>query len=150
MINSNFLRIKTNLLNLRNAGIIEGKFLEYSQDRKPGSSIDNPEYYTPADFAIGATIEVFSRKFKIVGACNRVALFSIASFVPHYVIAKIYFHTGVYCAQPFARVVMATKVIKYKIHNRSGGLHHLATTTSYKCIDAVMYITFSSCCTLRL
>ena len=51
----------------RNAGIIEGKFLEYSQVRKPGSSIDNPEYYTPADFAIGATIEVFSRKFNIVG-----------------------------------------------------------------------------------
>jgi len=50
----------------RNAGIIEGKFLEYSQVRKPGTSIDNPEYYTPADFAIGATIEVFSRKFKIV------------------------------------------------------------------------------------
>jgi len=49
----------------RNAGIIEGKFLEYSQVRKPGSSVDNPEYYTPADFAIGATIEVFSRKFKI-------------------------------------------------------------------------------------
>lgn len=35
--------------------------------RKPGTSIDNPEYYTPADFAIGATIEVFSRKFQIVG-----------------------------------------------------------------------------------
>lgn len=50
----------------RNAGIIEGKFLEYSQVRKPGTSIDNPEYYTPADFAIGATIEVFSRKFKVV------------------------------------------------------------------------------------
>lgn len=50
----------------RNAGIIEGKFLEYSQVRKPGTSIDNPEYYTPADFGIGATIEVFSRKFQIV------------------------------------------------------------------------------------
>ena len=63
-----YIEFYIKLFNFRNAGIIEGKFLEYSQVRKPGSSVDNPEYYTPADFAIGATIEVFSRKFKIAGA----------------------------------------------------------------------------------
>ena len=51
----------------RNAGIIEGKFLEYCKVRKPGSTTDNPIYYTPGDFAIGSIIEVFSRRFKIVG-----------------------------------------------------------------------------------
>lgn len=41
----------------RNSGIIGGKFLEKTQIPKPGSSPDNPEFYSPADFAIGATVE---------------------------------------------------------------------------------------------
>lgn len=35
---------------------------------KPGSSTDNPEYYKPQDFAIGATIEAFKHHFIITGA----------------------------------------------------------------------------------
>lgn len=41
----------------RNSGIIGGKFLEKTRVPKPGSSVENPEYYTPADFSIGATVE---------------------------------------------------------------------------------------------
>lgn len=35
---------------------------------KPGSDPLNPEYYTPADFYIGAIITVFGQRFKIIGA----------------------------------------------------------------------------------
>lgn len=42
---------------VRNSGIIGGKFLEKSRVPKPGSSMDNPTYYGPADFAIGAVVE---------------------------------------------------------------------------------------------
>lgn len=41
----------------RNSGIIGGKFLEKTRVPKPGSTVDKPEYYSPADFAIGATVE---------------------------------------------------------------------------------------------
>lgn len=40
----------------RNSGITSGKFLEKTRVRKPGSTVDNPQFYSPADFAIGATI----------------------------------------------------------------------------------------------
>lgn len=40
-----------------NSGIIAGKFLKKIQVRKPGSTLENPEFYSPADFAIGATVE---------------------------------------------------------------------------------------------
>lgn len=41
----------------RNSGIIGGKFLEKTRVPKPGSSVDHPEFYSPADLAIGATVE---------------------------------------------------------------------------------------------
>lgn len=41
----------------RNSGIIGGKFLEKTRVPKPGSTVDHPEFYSPADFAIGATVE---------------------------------------------------------------------------------------------
>lgn len=41
----------------RNSGIIGGKFLEKTRIPKPNSTLENPEYYSPADFAIGATVE---------------------------------------------------------------------------------------------
>lgn len=46
----------------RNSGIIGGKFLEKTRIHKPGSTVEHPEFYAPADFAIGATVEgeVFS------------------------------------------------------------------------------------------
>lgn len=41
----------------RNSGIMGGRFLEKTRVPKPGSTVDNPEFYSPADFAIGATVE---------------------------------------------------------------------------------------------
>ncbi|WP_411025290.1 DM10 domain-containing protein, partial [Salmonella sp. s57379] len=52
----------------RNTGISGGKFLEKTRVPKPGSSVENPEYYGPADFAIGATVEVFGRRFILTDA----------------------------------------------------------------------------------
>ncbi|XP_076872658.1 EF-hand domain-containing protein 1 [Brachyhypopomus gauderio] len=52
----------------RNSGIIGGKFLEKTRIPKPGSTINNPEYYSPADFAIGATVEVFRHRFVLTDA----------------------------------------------------------------------------------
>ena len=52
----------------RNAGILGGKFLEFTRVAKPGSSVDAPEFYVPPDFAIGRTIEVFKHKFVITDA----------------------------------------------------------------------------------
>lgn len=41
----------------RNSGIIGGKFLEKTRVPKPDSTVENPQFYSPADFAIGATVE---------------------------------------------------------------------------------------------
>lgn len=41
----------------RNSGIIAGKYLEKTRVPKPGCTVENPEFYSPADFAIGATVE---------------------------------------------------------------------------------------------
>ena len=41
----------------RNSGIIGGKFLEATRISKPNSDVENPQYYGPGDFAIGATIQ---------------------------------------------------------------------------------------------
>ncbi|XP_028996745.1 EF-hand domain-containing protein 1 isoform X2 [Betta splendens] len=52
----------------RNSGIIGGKFLEKTRIPKPNSTVENPEFYSPADFAIGATVEVFSHRFVLTDA----------------------------------------------------------------------------------
>ncbi|XP_060762537.1 EF-hand domain-containing protein 1-like [Neoarius graeffei] len=52
----------------RNSGIIGGKFLAKTRIPKPGSTVENPQYYRPADFAIGATVEVFGRRFILTDA----------------------------------------------------------------------------------
>ncbi|KAM3603090.1 uncharacterized protein V6R79_016425 [Siganus canaliculatus] len=52
----------------RNSGVIAGKFLEKTRVPKPGSTMDNPEFYSPADFAIGATVEVFRHRFVLYDA----------------------------------------------------------------------------------
>ncbi|XP_042359448.1 EF-hand domain-containing protein 1 [Plectropomus leopardus] len=68
----------------RNSGIIGGKFLEKTRIPKPGSTVDNPEFYSPADFAIGATVEVFSHRFVLTGADRYVLAYleSNASQIP--------------------------------------------------------------------
>ncbi|XP_078503713.1 EF-hand domain-containing protein 1 isoform X2 [Lissotriton helveticus] len=53
---------------IRNSGIIGGKFLERSKVPKPDSPMDYPIYYGPADFAIGSVVEVFSHRFTITDA----------------------------------------------------------------------------------
>ncbi|KAG7239667.1 hypothetical protein INR49_028603 [Caranx melampygus] len=52
----------------RNSGIMGGKFLEKARVPKPGSTVQNPEFYSPADFAIGASIKVFSHRFILTDA----------------------------------------------------------------------------------
>ena len=42
--------------------------MERTRVAKPGSSIDNPVYYTPQDFVIGRIIEIFKHKFIITDA----------------------------------------------------------------------------------
>ncbi|OWK13096.1 EFHC1, partial [Cervus elaphus hippelaphus] len=51
---------------VRNSGIIGGKYLGRTKVVKPGSSVENPVYYGPSDFFIGAVIEVFGRRFVIL------------------------------------------------------------------------------------
>ncbi|KAJ8920916.1 hypothetical protein NQ315_015709 [Exocentrus adspersus] len=53
---------------IRNSGILGGKYLRSTLLVKPGSDPLNPDYYSPADFYIGAIITVFQQRFKIVGA----------------------------------------------------------------------------------
>ena len=52
----------------RNSGIKGGLFLERTRISKPGSAIDNPEFYKPQDFAMGTTVECFKHKFTITDA----------------------------------------------------------------------------------
>ena len=52
----------------RNSGIIGGKFLGRTRVCKPGSTVLSPQFYTPADFAIGAVITIFAHRFVIVDA----------------------------------------------------------------------------------
>ncbi|CAF0712493.1 unnamed protein product [Brachionus calyciflorus] len=53
---------------MRNSGVIGGKFLEFSRVARPGSTPDSPKFYGPQDFYIGAVINIFKHKFRIVGA----------------------------------------------------------------------------------
>ncbi|XP_055729191.1 EF-hand domain-containing protein 1 isoform X1 [Salvelinus fontinalis] len=52
----------------RNSGIISGQFLEKTCIPKPGCTVDKPEFYGPADFAIGDTVEVFRHRFVLTDA----------------------------------------------------------------------------------
>ncbi|KAM5286799.1 EF-hand domain-containing protein 1 isoform 1-T1 [Hipposideros larvatus] len=51
---------------VRNSGIIGGKYLGRTKVVKPHSSVENPIYYSPSDFFIGAVIEVFGHRFIIL------------------------------------------------------------------------------------
>ncbi|XP_029281558.1 EF-hand domain-containing protein 1 [Cottoperca gobio] len=68
----------------RNSGIIGGQFLEKTRVPKPASTVEHPEFYSPADFAIGATVEVFSHRFVLTDADHYVLTYleSIASQIP--------------------------------------------------------------------
>lgn len=68
----------------RNSGIMGGKFLTRTRVTKPGSQVDSPDFYTPADFRIGAVIEVFNHRFIITDADEYVLTYleSHASNIP--------------------------------------------------------------------
>ncbi|KAM9233624.1 EF-hand domain-containing protein 1 [Dugong dugon] len=51
---------------VRNSGIIGGKYLGRTRVVKPNSLVDNPVYYGPGDFFIGAVIDVFGHRFVIL------------------------------------------------------------------------------------
>ncbi|KYO34405.1 EF-hand domain-containing protein 1 [Alligator mississippiensis] len=53
---------------VRNSGIIGGKYLGKTKVPKPGSTVENPTYYEPADLTIGATVKVFGHRFVITDA----------------------------------------------------------------------------------
>ncbi|KAK4880766.1 hypothetical protein RN001_008912 [Aquatica leii] len=53
---------------IRNSGVIGGKYLSDSLVSKPGSDPLNPDYYTPADFYIGALLVVHQQRFIIIDA----------------------------------------------------------------------------------
>ncbi|ESO86018.1 hypothetical protein LOTGIDRAFT_195429 [Lottia gigantea] len=53
---------------VRNSGIIGGKFLERTRVARPGSQPDNPAFYGPTDFYVGAVVEVFKHRFVITSA----------------------------------------------------------------------------------
>ncbi|CAF1009959.1 unnamed protein product [Rotaria sordida] len=49
----------------RHTGIIRGRFLQQTCVSKSNSSFEHPQFYSPGDFYIGATIEVFHQRFII-------------------------------------------------------------------------------------
>ncbi|XP_076613252.1 EF-hand domain-containing protein 1 [Chaetodon auriga] len=81
----------------RNSGIIGGRFLEKTRVPKPGSTVDNPEFYSPADFAIGATVEVFSHRFVLTNADRYVLTYleSVSSEIPHETLESLQQKLGV-------------------------------------------------------
>lgn len=72
----------------RNSGIIGGKFLERTRVCKPGSQIDSPEFYTPADFSVGAVVEIFKHRFRITDADEYVLTF-LESFPGEFPVSTI-------------------------------------------------------------
>ncbi|XP_052763597.1 EF-hand domain-containing protein 1-like [Mya arenaria] len=60
---------------VRNSGIIGGKFLERTRVAKPNCPPDQPMFYGPQDFYIGAVIEVFRHRFVITNADEYVLKF---------------------------------------------------------------------------
>ncbi|XP_022045091.2 EF-hand domain-containing protein 1 isoform X2 [Acanthochromis polyacanthus] len=83
--------------NTRNSGIIGGKFLKMTRIPKPGSTVENPEFYSPADFAIGATVEVFSHRFVLTDADRYVLTYleSISSQIPSHTLDSVRQKLGV-------------------------------------------------------
>ncbi|XP_008311337.1 EF-hand domain-containing protein 1 isoform X1 [Cynoglossus semilaevis] len=68
----------------RNSGIIAGKFLEKTRVPKPGCTVENPQWYSPADLSIGTTVEVFGHRFVLTDAAPYVLTYleSMASEIP--------------------------------------------------------------------
>lgn len=61
-------KIKINEPPIRNSGIQGGKFLNAQLIVKPGSDPNFPEYYCAKDFCIGAILNIYKHRFRIVSA----------------------------------------------------------------------------------
>lgn len=72
----------------RNSGIIGGKYLEATRIPKPSSTVENPEFYGPGDFAIGSAIQIFKHRFVITN-CDEYVLKMLEAYSDHYPIATI-------------------------------------------------------------
>ncbi|XP_015802875.3 EF-hand domain-containing protein 1 [Nothobranchius furzeri] len=74
-----------------NSGFIGGKFLRKTCVPKPGSSVEKPEFYSPVDFAIGATVEVLGHRFVLTGAAPQVLKYleSISSKIPSHTLDSL-------------------------------------------------------------
>ncbi|CAL8100657.1 unnamed protein product [Calicophoron daubneyi] len=53
---------------LRNSGFPGGTFLKRARIAKPGSTVEQPIYYGPADFSLGSKIDIFGTRFIITDA----------------------------------------------------------------------------------
>lgn len=75
----------------RNSGIIGGKYLEKTRVPKPGSTTERPEYYGPADFFIGAVVEVFRHRFVLTDADRYVLSYleSVSDRMPEHVLSSL-------------------------------------------------------------
>ncbi|XP_076024088.1 EF-hand domain-containing protein 1-like [Genypterus blacodes] len=74
-----------------NSGIIGGKFLKKMRIHKPGSTPDNPLFYTPADFAIGNVLTVFSYRFLLTDVDSTVLTYleSISDQIPAHTLESV-------------------------------------------------------------
>ncbi|XP_028253297.1 EF-hand domain-containing protein 1 [Parambassis ranga] len=81
----------------RNSGYLRGMFLEKARVPKPGSTVENPQFYSPADFAIGATLDVFNHRFVLTDADRYVLTYleSISSEIPSETLNSIRHKLGV-------------------------------------------------------
>ncbi|XP_075869591.1 EF-hand domain-containing protein 1 [Nelusetta ayraudi] len=104
----------------RNSGIIGGKFLEKTRVPKPGSTVDKPEFYSPADFAIGATVDVFGHRFVLTDADRYVLTYlePMASQIPSETLESLQNKLNMYAIDNFPPDENGKKNVRV----RTGGL----------------------------
>jgi len=61
---------------IRNSGFKGGRFLERTRPAKPESTPENPVFYGPQDFKLGAIIKIFGQRFRILDADEYVLKFA--------------------------------------------------------------------------
>ncbi|KAI5271217.1 Ef-Hand Domain-Containing Protein 1, partial [Manis pentadactyla] len=80
---------------VRNSGIIGGKYLVRTKVVKPYSSVENPVYYGPSDFFIGAVIELtLVGAVKLQLSCDKVNLGNVVqclNFLSYHLNCKLVF-----------------------------------------------------------
>ncbi|KAG7270500.1 hypothetical protein CRUP_032796, partial [Coryphaenoides rupestris] len=87
---------------VKNHGFIAGKFLKKTRVPKPGfQAADKPQFYSPADFAIGATVVVFSHRFVLTDADHYVLKYleSVSDQIPSHTLESLRNRLGVHPEQ---------------------------------------------------